>query len=132
MPRLILLDMSMIADMILTVAVVSVAAGAIAEFQLWIRYIGSAADGTAMGVGLLGSRPFCPLRWGEGNRPCPNLLGLASSMDLCPPSQRQQIADILAEEKQVVGKAHQGEQAVGEENLREAEVKQFNCVEQQI
>ena len=131
-PRLILLDMGMIVDVILTVAVVSIAAGAVAELQLRISYIGSAADSAAMGVDLLGSRPFCPIGWGEGDRPCTNRFGLAASVDLCPPRKRQQIGDVFAEEEQIVGKTHQREQTVGEEDLGEAKIEQFDGVEQQI
>lgn len=43
--------MRVIVDMILTVAVVALALGAVAEFQLRICYIGASADRAAVGVG---------------------------------------------------------------------------------
>ena len=49
------LNMDMIVDMILTVAVVALALGAVAEFQLRVGHIGAAADGAFVGVG--GFRP---------------------------------------------------------------------------
>ena len=41
----------MVVDVIHAVAVVAVAAGAVAEFQLRVGHVGSAADGTAVGIG---------------------------------------------------------------------------------
>ena len=56
-------------DVIFTVAVVALALGAIAEFQLRVGYVGSAADGTPVGVGRLGGRHcgFVGTGTGEGN-----------------------------------------------------------------
>ena len=46
-----LFDVCVVADMILAVAEVAVAAAAVTELQLGITYIGAAADGTAVTVG---------------------------------------------------------------------------------
>ena len=49
-------DMRVIIDVVLTVAVVTLAAGAVAELQLRMRYICAAADGAFMRIRHLG---FC-------------------------------------------------------------------------
>ena len=50
--------MGVVADVVLTIAMVAVAAGAVAELQLRIGNIGSAAYGAAVAViGLLGCLP---------------------------------------------------------------------------
>ena len=56
---LLLLNVDMIVDVILAVAVVPLALTAIAEFQLWIRYIRAATHGAAMVIVLL----FLLLLW---------------------------------------------------------------------
>ena len=50
---LLLLNVDVIVDVILAVAVVPLALTAIAEFQLWIRYIRAATHGAAMVIVLL-------------------------------------------------------------------------------
>ena len=47
-PFCVLLDVGVVVDVILTVAVIAVAPGAVAEFQLGIGHIGAAADGAAV------------------------------------------------------------------------------------
>ena len=49
-----LLNMAVIGDMLLAVAVIAFAPGAVAEFQFRIRHIGAAADGAPVGIGSLG------------------------------------------------------------------------------
>ena len=66
-----LLDVCMIADVLFTVAVIAIAAGAVTEFQFRIGHIGSTADGTLVGVGFLRFRcgaAGCTVCIGEGNR----------------------------------------------------------------
>ena len=46
--------MGVIVDVILAITEIAVAAGAVTEFQLRVGNIGSAADGTAMGVSRCG------------------------------------------------------------------------------
>jgi hypothetical protein len=52
------LNMAVIADMFLAIAIVALATGAIPEFQFRIADIRSAADGAAMGIGGFGCG-FC-------------------------------------------------------------------------
>lgn len=61
-----LLNVAVIVDMILTIAVVTVAPGTVTELQLGIRNIRSAADGTPVGIGCLGGCNRCLVRAGLG------------------------------------------------------------------
>ena len=69
--------MGVIADVFFAVAVVAVAAGAVAEFQLRIGHIGSAADGAAVGVGGLHRGGAGSIRAGSGEG---DHLGLARGL----------------------------------------------------
>ena len=101
----------MIADVILTVAMVTVAPGAIAEFQFGIRFVGTAANRALVAE-------ISRLRLGrtEGDA-----AGLGSGL-LCgvftatldSPGVGKQIGDIPPHKQQIVGNSHQGEQIVGE------------------
>ena len=95
----------MIADMLLTVTEIAVAAGAVAKFQLRIAYIGSAAYGAAVGVAGLGLFGFL---FGKGNGT--GLLDLfllrLAILQLVSPLGRQNIDHITAEEQKGVGKGH--------------------------
>ena len=68
-PGFTLLNMGVVADMILAVAMVTAAAGTVAELQLRMACIGATADATFVGIGRLRLR--CVLlicsRAGEGN-----------------------------------------------------------------
>ena len=110
--------MGMVADMILTVAVVAVTAGAIPEFQIRVGDICSAAYGAAVMVGRCG---FCG---GSLIGTCTvKINGLllignfrfpfkkSGKIDL--PGYWNYVAHILAEEQEVVSKGNQGEQIVG-------------------
>ena len=104
--------MGVVADVVFAVAVVAAAAGAVAELQLRVGLVGTAADGTLVGVvGLLG-------RLGA------ELDGFMVDSRLCfrlaldPPGGGQQIQHILSEEEEVVGKGHQREEVVGQEHHR--------------
>ena len=99
----------MIADVILAVAEIAVATGAIAEFQLRVGDIGFAANGAAMGVSGMGFL-LC-LCTGEGDR-----AGLfwrwflseaPSGLDL--PGHWNEIACIFSEKQEIVGKGDKRE-----------------------
>ena len=111
-------DMGVIVDMLLAVAMVTVAAAAIAEFQFRIRNIRSAAHGAAVGIrrcaflratvegdgtGLLTGRLF-----GRGMGYC-----FGRSL-LIFPNAGNNIQTILAKEQQVIQNGDQREQIVGE------------------
>ncbi len=61
--------MRVIADVLLAVAVVAIAAGAVPELQLRIGNVGASADGTPMGVGGFNRSGCCLVGAGnvEGN-----------------------------------------------------------------
>ena len=98
--------MTVVTDVILTVAVVAVAAGAVTELQFRIGYIGASADGAAVVIiGLLGSGFFKRHRTGTGRS-----FAAYSGGD-----KGEQVQHIFSCENQVVQKTHQREQIVGEE-----------------
>lgn len=84
--RLCLFNVGVIADVILTVAVVATAAGAVTELQLGIGNIGSSAHGAAVGVVVLA---FLPLGRCELHHPGTVGLGLCvfvlSALQFDPP-----------------------------------------------
>ena len=112
--------MGMIGNVIHAVAVVTAAAGAIAEFQIGIGHIGAAAYGTFMRVGgfrLRNGRPVGPGSR-EGYRAGFGLTGglfPEQSPGIDPPADRQDVDYILANEEEIVGERHQREQTVGEQ-----------------
>ena len=67
--RSVLFYMGVVVDMVDAVAVVTLAAGAVTELQLRIRYICPTADGTAVGIRTFGLGNGCLVRacTGEGN-----------------------------------------------------------------
>ena len=120
------LYMRVVVNMVFAVAVIAVAAGAVAELQLWIGDIGSAADTALVDI------VFClgrgALLIGEGDR-AGSLLGLfrpdgsvlASAGR--PPGGRQQIQNIFTCKQQEIGDANKGEQVLreGDAAVKEAE-----------
>ena len=95
--------MCVIGDMLRAVAVVALAPGAVAEFQIRIRHIRAAADSAAVGVGCLGTGGFCFVGagLGEGDHFRPILAGgglclFAQSAGVDPPGGGNQIQNILA------------------------------------
>ena len=96
--------MGVIADMILAVAVITLAAGAVTEFQLRVGGVGSAADGAFVGVvcfgfgvgGLIGTGG----REGDDFAPGGGLSGGPSGVG--PPAQRKNIDHIFSEEQEIV------------------------------
>ena len=114
-----LLNMTMVGNVILTIAVVAFAPGTVTEFQIRVTYIGAAADSTAVGVGnllLLG----CCLGLGIKGYDLGSLRGRADhffaehSGDLSAPGQGNNIQNILAEEQEIVGKGNDAEEIAGE------------------
>ena len=107
----------MIVDVILAVAVVATAPGAVAEFQLGVTDIRPPADGALVGVGslyggvagLVGTGVKMDhlgffLHWG---------LFTQQSGGVGPPGHGDHVQHILAEKQEVVGKGDDGEQVVG-------------------
>ena len=113
--------MGVVVDVVLAVAVVAVALGAVAELQLRIGNIGAAADGAAVMVGSLGLG-FLPGVEGDGTGFGLGLMEAAGPPGLYPPGQGDKIGNILAEEQEVVGKGNQREQIVGEAEYRVRQV----------
>ena len=66
LPSLGLFNVGVVVDVVLAVAVVAVALGAVAELQLRIGNIGAAADGAAVDGREPGSWAFCPEWKGMG------------------------------------------------------------------
>lgn len=105
--------MGVIADVVLAVAEVAVAPGAVTEFQLRVTRIRSAADGAAMGVS---GGAFLPgLRAGEGDGASLFRRGFLSEtpsrFDL--PGHWDQISSFFSEKQEIVRQSHQGEEALG-------------------
>ena len=97
--------MRMIIDVILTVAEITAAAGAIPEFQLRICHICPSADGAAVGIGGFGRGMLCLIRAGKGDGA--GLLGLRGLLleqpaGVDPPGQRDHVHHILTYKQDVV------------------------------
>ena len=86
---LLLFDMGVVADVVFAVAMVAVAAGAVAKFQLWVRDIRSSAYGAAVGIGLLDGGGGRLVGTGRGERDGFCFGGLCLSAEkaaqVCPP-----------------------------------------------
>ena len=108
--------------MILAVAMITAAAGAIAEFQIRMTYICTPADGAFMGVGGFRLRGGCFVGacGGEGDNfgtillGCVILLLSEKAPRIGPPGHGDHIQYIFAEEQEVVGKGDDGEAVIGE------------------
>ena len=115
----VLFNMGVVIDVVLAVAMVTLAPGAVAEFQLRIGHIRAAADGAFVGVGGFGRCHRCLVGTGVGEGDGFGFLRfLGSSPEeapgVHPPGHGEYIGHILAEEQEVVGKGDDGEQVVGE------------------
>ena len=107
--------------MIFTVAVVTVAAGTIAEFQFWVAYVSATADCTFVGVVLLrlgsGSSLGISLREGD-NFGTVLLVGvalvLAEALHSDAPGCGKNIEHISSKEQKIVRKGDHGEEIHGE------------------
>ena len=109
--------MGVISDMILAVAVVTLAPGAIPELQIRMAHIRPAADGAAVIVigvhfDLVRANLFrFDLKLHHIGSACGSGLGgLAPSAEFASPGLRQQIDNILSEEEEVVQQGHGGGQ----------------------
>ena len=114
--------MGMIADMLFAIAIIAVAPGAVAEFQLRIGDVRSAADSTLVVIGCFDGSNAGLIRpgGGEGNGLGSGgwrILFLLPEQPGCvdPPGHGENIDNILAEEQEIVEKGNKGEQTVGEE-----------------
>ena len=88
--------MDVIADVILTVAVIALAPGAVAELQIRIGHIGSTANGAPMAV----IRLFCSLLGTERDRSGSVVMiygFLGAALD-----KREKIQNIRANKKQII------------------------------
>lgn len=111
-PTFLFCNMVVIADVILTITMVTAASGAIAEFQLWIAYIGAATDSAFMVVYLL-----CSTAAGKLNGLSVGLLRcivlfVSSSGRFYTPGKRQQIPHFTAKKEKIIQQTHQREQCV--------------------
>ena len=106
-----LLDVCVIINMLLAVAIVTIAAGAIAELQFRMGCVCTAADSTAVVIICKLSSTFCT----EGD-------GLSRSVmcffrflpQLCLPAEWQQVFHIASKEQEISHHSHQWEQIMGE------------------
>ena len=62
------LNMRMVINVVLTIAVIALTPGAIPEFQLWVAYIRSSANGAAVGIGSFGCSGGCLIGACTGER----------------------------------------------------------------
>ena len=111
--------MSMIADMILAVAMVAIAPGAVPEFQVRVRHISPAADGTFVGIGGFdrGGGGLVGAGAGEGDYLRAGFgfaLSSEEPLGIEPPADGEDIQHILAKEQEVIGQADDREQIGGE------------------
>ena len=110
-----LFHVRVVVDVFLAVTVVSVAAGAIAEFQFRITHICPSADSAPMGVGrFYGSngslvRTGRPELYGAG---CAGGLFTEQPPGIGLPGSGNQIQNIPAKEQEIVGDSNQGKQVV--------------------
>ena len=95
--------MGVVVDVVLAVAVVAVAPGAVAELQLRVGAVSAPADGAFVGIVLLD----LGLAEGDGFVGC-GVDGLFLELPL--PAPGQDIDHILSKEQEVVGKADHREQ----------------------
>ena len=112
--------MGVVADVFFAVAVIAIAAGTVAEFQIRMGHIGFTADSAAVCIRRIhrGNRCFVRSCIGEGN--CFGLLGSIvlflpeQPPEICLLGQGNHVHNVLAEEQEVVGKGDDREQIVGE------------------
>ena len=104
--------------MVFTVAVVSLAAGAVTEFQFRIGHVRAAADGTAMGIRCLGLGDAGLIGTGIGEGHHLRLFGSTSlfsqALRIDPPAHGQDIQHIFAKEQEIVSKRNDREQIIRE------------------
>lgn len=109
-----LLNVGVIIDVVLAVAEVALAAGAIPELQLRIGYISPAADCAAVDVrGMLLHGGTVELDRLFLDRLL--LLFPEQTAQLDPPGEGDDVGNIFSKEQEIVRDRHKGEQAVGEQ-----------------
>ena len=103
--------------MLLAVAVVALAPGAVAELQLGVGNICPSADGAAVGVGGFGGSFCCLVGTGiELDDLCLLLLDrllFEEPPGIEPPGQRQYVAYIGTKKQEIVGKGNYREIIIG-------------------
>ena len=104
---------------------VAITSGAVAELQLRIGNIRAATDRAFVGIGRFdgGSRSLVRAGIGKYNRPRPGFrlsgrLLLKEATGINTPAHGNHIQHILAEEEEIIGQRHQGEQIMGEAKQR--------------
>lgn len=123
--------MHVVVDVILTVAIVSLAAGAIAKLQIGIVGVGPAADGAFVMIGL-GAR-------GRGVARSPVGVGLllfgrlaeAELLHRRAVYRRQHVADVLAEKQEIVQQRHQHQQRIVQPHREAAQHGKAHHVQRQ-
>ena len=118
--------MCVIVDVLLTIAMIAVAPGAVAEFQIGVGDIGTTTDGAAMIVGCGTFRSA----FGKGDR-----TGLFSGSWFFAGNviqEGEQIQNIFSCKQQIIQKTNQREQTVGQEGYRIDHIENGDCCHQQI
>ena len=110
--------MSVVINMILTVAEVAVTTGTVPKFQIGMGDIRLAAYSATVGIRRTGRCDCCLVRAGrlEGDRT--GFLGCFFAEQppgIDTPRGRENINHFLAEEQEIVQKRYEGEQAIGEQ-----------------
>lgn len=116
--------MGVIVDVVLAVAMVTVTAGAVAEFQIGVGRIGTAAYGAAVGVVC-----FCGA-FGKGN--CAGLFLGRRLFAGNVIQEGEQIHNVFACKQQIIQKTYQRKQTVWQEGDRVEHVENGDCGQQQI
>ncbi len=115
---LILLNMTMVGNMVLAVAVIASAAGTVAELQFRVGGIGAAADSAAVRIAgfCLAGLPGLGIELDDlGPMRCRfNRFPAEEPANLPPPGQRNHVQHILAEEQEVVSQGNDTEEIIGE------------------
>ena len=118
--------MGVVVDVILAVAVVAVAAGAVTEFQLRVAHVCPSADGAFVGVGGFYRGVTCLVRAGRGEGDHIGgaflfaLFALKEPGGVGLPRDGNEIDRIFSKEQEIVGKGDQGEEVDGEKGNGDA------------
>ena len=113
-----LLNVTVVGNVILTVAVVAFALGTVAEFQIGMFHVGASADGAFVMIGGFYRCVGCFIGTGVVKRN--GLMGLSggglahSPAGIDTPGSGQYIQHILAEEQEVIAQRNQGINIAGE------------------
>ena len=102
--------MGMAVDVINAVAAVARALGAVTELKLGIRYVGSAADGTAMDIGRFRCVVVCGERAGELNRGALTLFAPEQTADIDAPGIGEYTKEVFSQKEEITGEDKQRRQ----------------------